>query len=69
MIDAIARALTWLIRFVDRAYGLPACRECGCTEHAACNDGCGWIEPELCSTCADPHTVLLHDMRAEGYLV
>lgn len=67
----IARALTWLtwlIRFVDRVYGLPACRKCGCTEHAACNDGCSWIERDLCSTCADPAQVL-DDMCALGYPV
>lgn len=66
---ALMRALTALIRFIDRAYGLPACRGCGCTQHAACDQGCWWIEPDLCSTCADPAAVLLHDMRAEGYLV
>lgn len=58
MTAAIAHALAWLIRLVDRAYGLPACRECGCTEHAACDDGCWWIEPDLCSTCADPAHVI-----------
>jgi hypothetical protein len=51
MTAAIARALTWLIRFVDRACGLPACRECGCTDHAACAGGCFWAEPTLCSAC------------------
>lgn len=29
------------------------CRECGCTEHHACEDGCYWVEPDLCSSCAD----------------
>lgn len=57
------------IRFVDRAYGLPSCRVCGCTEHAACDRGCWWIEPDLCSSCATLDQVLIHDMRAEGYLV
>ena len=36
-------------------YG-PACRVCGCTDEAACEGGCFWIEdPEggdLCSNCA-----------------
>ncbi len=31
----------------------PACRICGCTMHMACEDGCAWIEADLCSAC-DP---------------
>ncbi|HKQ00518.1 MAG TPA: ParB/RepB/Spo0J family partition protein [Actinomycetes bacterium] len=30
----------------------PACRECGCTESNACEGGCSWVEPDLCSACA-----------------
>lgn len=29
-----------------------ACRVCGCTEHFACPEGCSWVEPDLCSECA-----------------
>ena len=29
-----------------------ACRECGCTELNACEGGCWWVEPGLCSACA-----------------
>lgn len=34
----------------------PACRVCGCTEYAACDEGCSWVkvakgEPPLCSAC------------------
>lgn len=34
----------------------PACRVCGCTEHAACDEGCSWVkvakgEAPLCSAC------------------
>jgi hypothetical protein len=29
------------------------CRFCGCTDTQACEGGCWWAEPELCSTCAD----------------
>lgn len=28
-----------------------ACRVCGCTEHTPCEDGCWWVEEELCSSC------------------
>ncbi len=30
------------------------CRECGCTDAAACPRGCSWAEPDLCSACAQP---------------
>lgn len=29
----------------------PVCRGCGCTEDAACNPPCHWVEPDLCSAC------------------
>lgn len=29
-----------------------ACRVCGCTEERACEGGCSWVEPDLCSACA-----------------
>ena len=29
------------------------CRECCCTDECACPGGCYWVEPGLCSTCAD----------------
>ena len=28
------------------------CRECGCTDTRACEGGCWWVEPDLCSSCA-----------------
>lgn len=28
------------------------CRVCGCTEHTPCEDGCWWVEADLCSSCA-----------------
>lgn len=27
------------------------CRECGCWEEEACDQGCEWVEPDLCSAC------------------
>jgi hypothetical protein len=29
-----------------------SCRVCGCTNENACEGGCSWIAPGLCSTCA-----------------
>lgn len=31
---------------------MPTCRECGCTDDRACDDGCSWVKPDLCSACA-----------------
>jgi len=35
----------------DIGKGLPACRICGCTDNDACQAGCSWQEPNLCSVC------------------
>lgn len=37
--------------FEQGAIKRPACRECGCTDDAACFPTCWWIEPDLCSAC------------------
>lgn len=29
------------------------CRVCGCTDEAACPDGCEWVEEDLCSNCVE----------------
>lgn len=29
------------------------CRVCGCTWDHACPGGCYWVEPDLCSRCAE----------------
>jgi hypothetical protein len=29
-----------------------ACRVCGCTWDNACENGCSWVEADLCSGCA-----------------
>lgn len=31
---------------------LPRCRMCGCTDEKACEGGCFWKAPDLCSECA-----------------
>ena len=37
------------------------CRTCGCWDLEACEDedygACYWVEPDLCSACADPETL------------
>lgn len=35
----------------------PVCRVCGCTEYNACESGCCWVEPDLCSACVDEQSV------------
>lgn len=42
----------------DAAVGFPGllvatCRICGCTDMQACPGGCWWVEPDLCSACAE----------------
>jgi hypothetical protein len=34
------------------AAGGSACRVCGCTDNDACEEGCYWVEADLCSSCA-----------------
>jgi len=29
----------------------PICRSCGCSDFFACEGGCSWVEPDLCSSC------------------
>jgi hypothetical protein len=36
------------------AIGIPQCRECRCTDGHACEGGCHWVRPGLCSACASP---------------
>lgn len=33
---------------------IATCRVCGCTEEFACDRGCEWVEPGLCTSCAGP---------------
>lgn len=30
------------------------CRMCGCTDYVACDQGCRWVEDDLCSNCFVP---------------
>lgn len=36
---------------VERIAGV--CRVCGCTEFTACENGCSWVEADLCSACLE----------------
>jgi hypothetical protein len=29
----------------------PRCRVCSCTDEYGCDEGCAWVEPNLCSSC------------------
>ncbi len=33
--------------------GIRKCRICGCTEDHACEGGCYWVGPDLCSACEE----------------
>ncbi len=35
------------------AFAAGICRVCGCTDDNACEGGCYWVEPDLCSSCAE----------------
>ncbi len=43
----------WQKYFLERVESEPVCRVCGCTENNACPGGCSWVEPDLCSGCAE----------------
>ncbi|MEA4895782.1 MAG: hypothetical protein VB064_11040 [Oscillospiraceae bacterium] len=44
---------SWRDYILERVRTEPVCRVCGCTEDNACPGGCCWVEPDLCSTCAE----------------
>lgn len=33
--------------------GETVCRVCGCTDTYGCDEGCYWVEEDLCSSCAE----------------
>jgi hypothetical protein len=33
------------------ALGIRTCRVCGCTDNCGCEEGCYWVENDLCSSC------------------
>lgn len=53
LMDHMMRNLLYLGKQLEEATlfdWTPVCRECGCTNDEACDGGCTWIEPDLCST-------------------
>lgn len=61
-----AVGLAWMMGArvaLNTAKLLCPCRVCGCHETDACERGCGWAEPGLCTACAghasDPSNPLL----------
>lgn len=44
----------WQKYFKERVDAEQVCRVCGCTQNNACPGGCSWVEPDLCSDCAEP---------------
>lgn len=58
-----------LIRAILETHGIPleeavklllpdvlpvvACRRCGCSEWMPCEEGCWWVEDDLCSSCVE----------------
>ena len=32
---------------------MPICRCCGCNDFQPCPGGCYWVQPDLCSRCAE----------------
>ena len=55
-------ALTIDPKVHNEAHDGPACEGCGCTEDNACEGGCHWVAPGLCSQCDAPMK------RVEGLL-
>lgn len=41
------------------------CRVCGCIDEWACEGGCWWVEPDLCSSCVSDRK----ESRGEQYRV
>ncbi len=39
-----------------RVFGVRQCRECGCTDQFGCDEGCGWAEQDLCTSCVGKET-------------
>lgn len=47
------------------------CRVCGCTDNAACEEGCSWVDRghTLCSACAGTPADLAYDMQRVARLL
>ncbi|MEN6583031.1 MAG: hypothetical protein ABFD54_11325 [Armatimonadota bacterium] len=50
---SMATKVQCTIDYLNSRRDMPTCRECGCTDDHACDGGCSWVEPNLCSACAE----------------
>ena len=41
----------WQEYIIKKTENEAVCRVCGCTQYNACDGGCYWVEPDLCSKC------------------
>jgi|GEM_PF-1161361 len=48
----------WQKYILERVDAEPVCRVCGCTQDNACQGGCYWVAPDLCSACAAADAIL-----------
>lgn len=63
MAMAICTSIDEVVKVVRRIS--QTCRICGCTDDHACEGGCWWVEPGLCSRCAgvdEEDTKLISEM-------
>lgn len=70
LVDAVTGALgveaVQAMPLVDlSAFGVQACRVCGCTDACGCEEGCWWVAPGLCSSCAPQAVEAAASLRPE----
>jgi hypothetical protein len=49
--DGMCEERTWQILAFVNDEPTRRCRVCGCTDAHGCEDGCYWVEADLCSQC------------------
>lgn len=54
----------WSVYCAECAPKVLICRGCGCTDEFACDEGCYWIEEDLCSVCSEQ---LEEDLGEKGW--
>lgn len=64
-IDAKKARACWKRLFFEQA-AARRCRVCGCTDLLGCQDGCSWVEEDLCSACAEKAIESDQCMEASG---
>ncbi len=51
--NELREMMAYIIDEEEKEEGEQKCRVCGCTQYNACEDGCYWVEEDLCSKCAE----------------